>query len=86
MLFPSPQALEVSEFDFDLIWDFELILEFDFCERGNHDAGRNVVLAEKDTIKVINDGVTIAKSIELPDTIENAGATLIQEVIHIHGG
>jgi chaperonin GroEL (HSP60 family) len=47
--------------------------------------GRNVVLAEKDTIKVINDGVTIAKSIELPDTIENAGATLIQEVIHIHG-
>ncbi|CAH2072409.1 unnamed protein product [Thlaspi arvense] len=42
--------------------------------------GRNVVLAEADTIKVINDGVTIAKSIELPDTIENAGATLIQEV------
>ncbi|KAL1195619.1 Chaperonin 60 subunit alpha 2 [Cardamine amara subsp. amara] len=42
--------------------------------------GRNVVLAEKDTIKVINDGVTIAKSIELSDTIENAGATLIQEV------
>lgn len=40
------------------------------------------MLAEKDTIKVINDGVTIAKSIELPDTIENAGATLIQEVIH----
>lgn len=47
-----------------------------------NDAGRNVVLAESDTIKVINDGVTIAKSIELPDTIENAGATLIQEVIH----
>lgn len=45
-------------------------------------AGRNVVLAESDTIKVINDGVTIARSIELPDTIENAGATLIQEVIH----
>jgi len=65
-----------------LLWDFELI----FFQCGNHDAGRNVVLAEKDTIKVINDGVTIAKSIELPDTIENAGATLIQEVIHIHGG
>ena len=40
------------------------------------------MLAESDTIKVINDGVTIAKSIELPDTIENAGATLIQEVVH----
>lgn len=44
------------------------------------------MLAESDTIKVINDGVTIAKAIELPDTIENAGATLIQEVIYIHGG
>lgn len=44
------------------------------------------MLAESDTIKVINDGVTIAKSIELSDTIENAGATLIQEVIYIHGG
>lgn len=41
------------------------------------------MLAESDTIKVINDGVTIAKSIELPDTIENAGATLIQEVIYL---
>lgn len=40
------------------------------------------MLAESDTVKVINDGVTIAKAIELPDTIENAGATLIQEVIH----
>ncbi|KAL4564826.1 hypothetical protein LXL04_028898 [Taraxacum kok-saghyz] len=29
---------------------------------------------------VINDGVTIAKAIELPDSIENAGAILIQEV------
>lgn len=53
----------------------------------NDDAGRNVVLAESDTIKVINDGVTIAKSIELSDTIENAGATLIQEVVRSsHGG
>lgn len=42
--------------------------------------GRNVVLSESDTLKVINDGVTIARSIELPDAIENAGAMLIQEV------
>ncbi|KAI9110650.1 hypothetical protein K1719_018516 [Acacia pycnantha] len=33
-------------------------------------------------LKVINDGVTIAWSIELSDTIENAGAMLIQEVNH----
>ena len=32
--------------------------------------------------KVINDGVTIARAIELSDAIENAGAMLIQEVIH----
>ncbi|KAL0352679.1 UNVERIFIED_CONTAM: Chaperonin 60 subunit alpha 2, chloroplastic [Sesamum angustifolium] len=42
--------------------------------------GRNVVLSESETLKVINDGVTIARAIELPDTIENAGAVLIQEV------
>ncbi|KAL0398124.1 UNVERIFIED_CONTAM: Chaperonin 60 subunit alpha 2, chloroplastic [Sesamum radiatum] len=42
--------------------------------------GRNVVLSESETLKVINDGVTIARAIELPDTIENVGAVLIQEV------
>ncbi|KAL3523043.1 hypothetical protein ACH5RR_015877 [Cinchona calisaya] len=42
--------------------------------------GRNVVLSESDTIKVINDGVTIARAIELSDAVENAGAMLIQEV------
>ncbi|KAI3455817.1 hypothetical protein Pfo_012480 [Paulownia fortunei] len=42
--------------------------------------GRNVILSESDTLKVINDGVTIARAIELSDTIENAGALLIQEV------
>ncbi|EOX96921.1 TCP-1/cpn60 chaperonin family protein isoform 4, partial [Theobroma cacao] len=42
--------------------------------------GRNVVLCESETLKVVNDGVTIARAIELSDTIENAGATLIQEV------
>ncbi|CAH9107669.1 unnamed protein product [Cuscuta epithymum] len=42
--------------------------------------GRNVVLLEGDTVKVINDGVTICRAIELSDTVENAGAMLIQEV------
>lgn len=31
---------------------------------------------------MINDGVTIARAIELPNSIENAGAALIREVIH----
>ncbi|GFS44862.1 TCP-1/cpn60 chaperonin family protein [Actinidia rufa] len=43
-------------------------------------AGRNVVLSESGNLKVINDGVTIAKAIELSDTIENAGVDLVQEV------
>ncbi|BBN12482.1 chaperonin GroEL [Marchantia polymorpha subsp. ruderalis] len=42
--------------------------------------GRNVVLDEFGTPKVINDGVTIARAIELPDAMENAGAALIREV------
>ncbi|KAL2612369.1 hypothetical protein R1flu_024061 [Riccia fluitans] len=42
--------------------------------------GRNVVLDEFGAPKVINDGVTIARSIELPDPMENAGAALIREV------
>ncbi|KAH9747337.1 Chaperonin 60 subunit alpha 2 [Citrus sinensis] len=42
--------------------------------------GRNVILSESDKLKVINDGVTIARAIELSDTIENAGAMLMQEV------
>ncbi|KAK1390363.1 hypothetical protein POM88_018541 [Heracleum sosnowskyi] len=41
--------------------------------------GRNVVLSKSGNLKVINDGVTIAKAIELPDAIENAGVSLIQE-------
>ncbi|VFQ74864.1 unnamed protein product [Cuscuta campestris] len=42
--------------------------------------GRNVVLSEEDAVKVINDGVTISRAIELSDTVENAGVMLIQEV------
>ena len=45
-------------------------------------AGRNVVLSDSKTLKVVNDGVTIARAIELPDSMENIGAILIQEVIH----
>ncbi|XP_055830822.1 ruBisCO large subunit-binding protein subunit alpha-like [Solanum dulcamara] len=42
--------------------------------------GRNVVLDDYDIPKVVNDGVTIARAIELADAMENAGATLIREV------
>ena len=43
--------------------------------------GRNVVLDKKyGSPLVINDGVTIAKEIELEDPIENMGAQLIKEV------
>ncbi len=43
--------------------------------------GRNVVLERKfGAPDIINDGVTIAKEIELADPYENAGAKLIQEV------
>eukprot|EP00798_Chlamydomonas_sp_ICE-L_P016696 gene16696-22960_t len=44
-------------------------------------AGRNVVLEQKYGVPlVINDGVSIARAVELPDPIENAGAQLIKEV------
>ncbi|PKA47791.1 RuBisCO large subunit-binding protein subunit alpha, chloroplastic [Apostasia shenzhenica] len=42
--------------------------------------GRNVVLDEYGNPKVVNDGVTIARAIELKDPMENAGAQLIREV------
>lgn len=42
--------------------------------------GRNVVLDEFGMPKVVNDGVTIARAIELPNPMENAGAALIREV------
>lgn len=44
-------------------------------------AGRNVVLEKKfGAPQIVNDGVTIAKEIELADHLENAGAQLIREV------
>ncbi|KAJ4876616.1 hypothetical protein Rs2_41634 [Raphanus sativus] len=42
--------------------------------------GTNVVLDEFGNPKVVNDGVTITRAIELPDAMENAGAALIREV------
>ncbi|HPD02377.1 MAG TPA: chaperonin GroEL, partial [Clostridia bacterium] len=43
--------------------------------------GRNVVLDKKfGTPLITNDGVTIAKEIELPDAFENMGAQIIKEV------
>ncbi|MHA8110729.1 chaperonin GroEL [Lactobacillaceae bacterium Melli_B4] len=42
--------------------------------------GRNVVLEEAAGPNITNDGVTIAKSIELPDHFENMGAKLVAEV------
>ena len=43
--------------------------------------GRNVVLEKKFGAPLItNDGVTIAKEIELPDAAENMGASLVREV------
>ena len=43
--------------------------------------GRNVVLDKKyGTPLITNDGVTIAKEVELPDSFENMGAQIVKEV------
>ncbi|MFA6550902.1 MAG: TCP-1/cpn60 chaperonin family protein, partial [Candidatus Gracilibacteria bacterium] len=43
--------------------------------------GRNVILDKKYGSPLItNDGVTIAKEIDLPDAFENIGAQLVKEV------
>ncbi|HIU85812.1 TPA: chaperonin GroEL [Candidatus Spyradomonas excrementavium] len=43
--------------------------------------GRNVILEKKfGAPQIVNDGVTIAKEIELEDPLENAGAQLLKEV------
>lgn len=43
--------------------------------------GRNVVLEKKfGSPMIVNDGVTIAREIELPDPFENMGAQLVKEV------
>src|SRR5574344_2273627 len=43
--------------------------------------GRNVILEKKfGAPQIVNDGVTIAKEIELEEPLENAGAQLLKEV------
>ena len=43
--------------------------------------GRNVILTKKfGAPQIVNDGVTIAKEIELKDSLENSGAQLLKEV------
>ena len=43
--------------------------------------GRNVIIEKKfGAPQIVNDGVTIAKEIELKDSLENAGAQLLKEV------
>ncbi|HCF28779.1 MAG TPA: chaperonin GroEL, partial [Cyanobacteria bacterium UBA11049] len=43
--------------------------------------GRNVLLEKKyGAPQIVNDGITVAKEIELEDVLENTGARLIQEV------
>jgi predicted kinase len=42
--------------------------------------GRNVVLESKyGSPKIVNDGVTIAKEVELEDPVENIGAKLVRQ-------
>ena len=42
--------------------------------------GRNVVLESKyGSPKIVNDGVTVAKEVELEDAVENIGAKLVRQ-------
>ena len=42
--------------------------------------GRNVVLESKyGSPKIVNDGVTVAKEVELADPVENTGARLVRQ-------
>lgn len=46
--------------------------------------GRNVVLESKyGSPRIVNDGVTVAKEVELEDPVENIGAKLVRQVCHI---
>ena len=47
----------------------------------NHMQGRNVVLESKyGSPRIVNDGVTVAKEVELEDPVENIGAKLVRQV------
>jgi hypothetical protein len=53
----------------------QLIGEF-WCAQG-----RNVVLESKyGSPRIVNDGVTVAKEVELEDPVENIGAKLVRQV------
>ena len=42
--------------------------------------GRNVVLESKyGSPRIVNDGVTVAKEVELEDPVENIGAKLVRQ-------
>lgn len=44
--------------------------------------GRNVVLESKyGSPRIVNDGVTVAKEVELEDPVENIGAKLVRQVL-----
>lgn len=46
--------------------------------------GRNVVLESKfGSPRIVNDGVTVAKEVELEDPVENIGAKLVRQVCQI---
>ncbi len=48
--------------------------------------GRNVVLEQKyGSPKIVNDGVTVAKEVELEDPVENIGAKLVRQVSGLPG-
>ena len=43
--------------------------------------GRNVVLESKfGSPRIVNDGVTVAKEVDLEDAVENIGAKLVRQV------
>lgn len=45
--------------------------------------GRNVVLESKyGSPRIVNDGVTVAKEVELEDPVENIGAKLVRQVLN----
>lgn len=48
--------------------------------------GRNVVLESKyGSPKIVNDGVTVAREVELEDPVENIGAKLVRQVGRLSG-
>ena len=50
------------------------------CNRCCLSQGRNVVLESKyGSPRIVNDGVTVAKEVELEDPVENIGAKLVRQ-------